>query len=460
MNKRRLSLLSAVLLAALFYPACHKLSARLAGGSSSKCPVVTPEKPALTFAPPSQNLRVDIYLDATLSMKGFTDTDSFSFYQQTIPLLESSIINTLKGERAFYKFGNRTEELKGRDYLLAQKPAFYADVNFNTKTLIENVLENASPQNLTVVVTDLFQNNADVNQLSDKIKSKFINANLAVGILGLKSQFKGMVYDVGADNYSFPYQTADEATFRPFYILAFGSHANIARYFDALEADGVKNFPIKERLVISGSLTEKPASYAGVDVIDKKNINELSGTIVKNEENLNDFGEFRIRDDTKPSSVEVQLPFKQLPGTVVISPELEPEVTALLCVAVQPSDSNTGGGSRLFVQRIGDAGALNIDARIMKTDGINLKIAIAPDKLEKKDVNAFHLILRPRQSSLPAWVGNWNMSDSEISSWKKNPKQFGGSRTYNLQHFLQTVWTTTENMSKPVVADLYLYIKP
>lgn len=459
MNRRRLVFILSGVFLALLSPACKNLSRKLAGGPSGKCPVITAEKSVLTYAPPSQNLRVDVYLDATLSMKGFTEADSFSFYQQTIPLLESSIINTLKGEKAFYKFGNKSEELKGRDYLLAQKPAFYADANFNTRTLIENVLENASPQSLTVVVTDLFQDNADVNQLSDKIKSKFITANLAVGVLGIKSQFKGTVYDVGADNYSFPYQTAHEATFRPFYVLAFGSHANIDRYFDALVEDGVKNFPVKQRLILSGSLTDKPASYAGADVIDKKNINELSGTIIINDQNLNDFGEFRVRDGARPASIEVQLPFKPLPGTVDISARLEPETTSLLCAAAQATGSDAGEGARSFVPH-GTAEALEIDAKIMKPDGINLKINISPDKLEQSDVNAFRLILRPEQSALPAWVGDWNMTDSDVSSWRKNPKQFDGTRTYNLQRFLQTVWATTENTHKPVVADLYLYIKP
>lgn len=404
-------------------------------------------------------MQVDVYLDATLSMRGFTETDTFSYYQQTIPLLESSIINTLKGEKVFYKFGNKSEVLNGRDFLLSQKPAFYGDANFNTKTLIENVLENANPQNLTVVVTDLFQDNADVNQLSEKIKTKYITSNLAVGVLGIKSQFKGVVYDVGSNNYSFPYQSTDESTYRPFYILTFGSHANITRYFDALDQDGVKNFPVKQRVILSGALAEKPASYFGADLIDKKNVNELSGTIVKNDQNLNDFGEFRVRDGSKPASIEVQLPFKQLPVTVNLPEQLEPEITSSLCTTAQPAGAG-GGNAGAFVPLPAAPDALDVDAKLLKPEGISLKLIITPDKLERSGVNAFRLILRPKQSSLPDWVSGWNMTDSEISGWRQNPKQFDGTRTYNLQHFLQTLWATTANTHRPVVADLYLYIKP
>lgn len=438
-----------------FSAGCKNITEKLTGNTSGKCSVVSVAETKEALSPPTENLQVDIYLDATLSMKGFTETDSFSYYQQTIPLLESSVINTLKGEKFFYKFGNKSEILDGRNYLQSQRPTFYADANFNTKTLIETVLENANPQNLTIVVTDLFQDNADVNQLSDKIKSKFINANLSIGILGIKSQFSGTVYDVGVNPndskpFSFPYKTESEETYRPFYILAFGSHSNIARYFDALEQDGVKNFPIKERVILSKNLSERPASFAGADVADKKNINELSGTIVKNDQNLNNFGEFRVKDASKPAVIEVNLPFQKLPGIINFSEQLEPEINSMVC----------SGGASSFVQQPAIRDALSIDAKTTKPEGINLIINIAPEKIEKDEVNAFHLILRPKQSSLPDWVNEWNMTDAEISDWSRNKNQFNGTKTYNLKHFLQTLWTTTENVHKPKVADFYLYIKP
>lgn len=443
----------------VFFTACKKLTEKFSEQSSGKCSVFSTADIKDILAPPTENLQVDIYIDATLSMKGFTEIDSFSYYQQIIPLLESSVINTLKGEKVFYKFGNKSEVLTDRNFLQSQKPAFYADAKFNTKTLIENVLENANPQNLTIVVTDLFQDNADVNQLSDKIKSKFITANLAVGILGIKSQFNGKIYDVGSNNYSFPYKTSDEASFRPFYILAFGSHSNIARYFDALEQDGIKNFPAKQRVILSNNLGEKPASYFGADVTDKKNINELSGTIIKNEQNLNDFGEFRIRDAAKPATIELTLPFRQLPGTVNLSEQLEPEINSMVCTKSESADANAKNTSS-FVQQSAVATALDVDAKVTKPEGIVLKINIAPEKLDGNEVNAFRIILRPKQSSLPDWIDEWNMTDSEISVWNKNPAQFDGTKTYNLKHFLQTLWTTTQNVHKPKVADFYLYIKP
>src|SRR5258708_4101401 len=89
-------------------------------------------------APPSDSVKqppaisktagVDVFLDATLSMKGFIVPGIASRYQQTLPLLESVVTRGWStGEVKFFRFGTIIEELKGREYLAAQKPQFYMD---------------------------------------------------------------------------------------------------------------------------------------------------------------------------------------------------------------------------------------------------------------------------------------------------------------------------------------------
>lgn len=126
----------------------------------------------------------------------------------------------------FHKFGTTVAELPGRDYLQAQHQAFYLDSHLNRETLIQNVIDQISTDRMTIIVTDLFQTDVDVNLLTREIKQKFITNGLAVGILGIKSEFNGEVYDVGPNNYTFHYESdnTSPATFRPFYVLAFGNH--------------------------------------------------------------------------------------------------------------------------------------------------------------------------------------------------------------------------------------------
>src|ERR1700755_3170807 len=106
----------------------------------------------------SDNLHADIYLDATLSMKGFIVSGTSTYYQQTIPLLESAVERGWPGGSVtFNKFGTRISPLEGRSYLNAGKHTFYTDQEVNLRTYIEGVIDSANTDNLTLIVTDLFQ---------------------------------------------------------------------------------------------------------------------------------------------------------------------------------------------------------------------------------------------------------------------------------------------------------------
>ena len=80
------------------------------------------------------------------------------------------------------------------------------------------------------MITDLFQTEGDVNTMVEKIKEKCFANNIAVGILGIKTDFNGTVYDVpGRPSYSL---TTSE---RPFYAIVFGNNDNLESLFDVLK---------------------------------------------------------------------------------------------------------------------------------------------------------------------------------------------------------------------------------
>jgi hypothetical protein len=186
----------------------------------------------------SDTLSVDVFLDGTLSMKGFTVPGVTSRYVQTIQLLERAAQKGWdKGSVIFYKFGSRIDPIAGRAYLEAAKPSFYSSPREFQKTYIEKVIDFPrgyvppaggiitgdnlpNGDNLKVIVTDLFQDSADVALLTKSLKENYLAKNLAVGVLGIKSEFAGKVYDVGPVNYTFDYASGDSPEkFRPFYVL-------------------------------------------------------------------------------------------------------------------------------------------------------------------------------------------------------------------------------------------------
>lgn len=416
----------------------------------------TDAKDALTM--PTENLETDVFLDATLSMQGFVTEGSFSIFQQTIPILERAVIKN-NGRIHFYKFGTEIKELPERSYSEFDKKSFYTDAELNRITSIEKVLEQSDTNHLTIIVTDLFQEKADINQLSEQIKKKFIGNGLAIGILGIKSQFDGTVYDVGTNNYSFKYTGSGESSsFRPFYLIAFGKHADIAGYFDTLITGEMSRFPVKERIIFSRFLTAKPTAFEGAKITETKGVNEVSGVLIKVENKDNIYKEFKLKDNIDVAFFSAQMPFQPLPNIVNFSEQFVDSVEAFNC---PNSDSNTANTENklTFASDAGNQSVLGIQSSMVENQRINLKLEIPTKKLESETIYGFHIILRPKEYSLPKWINEWNMTGEQVEEWRKNPASFDGTKTYNLLPFLQTLWETTRQVHNPKVADFYIYLR-
>src|SRR5258708_1563265 len=79
-----------------------------------------PRESADTLPGSSNELDVAIYLDATLSMKGFLVPGTTTYFQQLLPLIETTVSTGWPGGQAtFYKFGTKINELHNRDHLAA-----------------------------------------------------------------------------------------------------------------------------------------------------------------------------------------------------------------------------------------------------------------------------------------------------------------------------------------------------
>lgn len=411
------------------------------------------------LATPSDALKVDLFFDATLSMKGFVSTAVASAYQQTVPLLERAVIEGWnEGQATFYKFGDDIAVLPGRDYLEASKPRFYADSKYNKKTFIERVIDRAQPDHLTVVITDLFQNNADVNQLSDKIKQKFLVNDLAVGIYAIRSDFNGTVYDVGPDNYSFIYRSGDRPdTHRPFYLLAFGSHANIAHYFDMLGRGGLSTLPDAHVLILSRHLAAHPISFSGAKLKTADKISEISPSNLLSGNYKGDrVKAFKLNRGKTAATFSIELSYDSpLPNVLVHGNELASEITAW--------KGEDGGAKEMALVANPEAQkALQIAARLLPDEApfnkLELQAGLNASELPGTGIYRYRVLLRPRAYALPEWITRWNMRDDEIKAWHQHSQDFNGAKTYNLENFLSTLQGAVLSTTPPKICDIYFYI--
>ena len=196
---------------------------------------IGPDEPILTMPPGSQvppgqkpaRMTVDVYWDATVSMRGFTTLAAGNVYR-TLPDMLGELGVSL-GEARFFRFGEQITPIEGRDYLRFRDQDCYTE----KITSFGNVLDAADPNNLSVVITDLFESNADWSNVTQKLREKYFSQHLAVAIIGIKNSFYGEIFDVGLNAANFSYNSGDEpARFRPFYLFLMGSEPQVRTFIE------------------------------------------------------------------------------------------------------------------------------------------------------------------------------------------------------------------------------------
>ncbi|HEX7957070.1 MAG TPA: hypothetical protein VF508_09015 [Pyrinomonadaceae bacterium] len=444
MNTHTLRKLSAalLLLALLISASCQK----------AVCGGPPPDDGGGVLPAATADLSVGVYLDATLSMKGFIVPGTATYYQQLLPLLESAAGRAWpSGRVTFYKFGSQIGELGGRQQLEAARQEFYGTAELNARTYIENVIDAADPQALTLIVTDLFQDNADINLVTSKLREKYVSRGLAVGVLGVRSEYAGKVYDVGVNNYTFDYKSAgaDASTYRPFYVLMLGRHADIEQYHRMLEQGGLSRYPSRNFIIFSSHLGSPVATFRGAKINSAQNLVQV-GNLTAADPRVK---QFRLGNSDKPGSFAATLKFSPLANTLMPpSAELVPEVTAWRCA----------GAAQGQPAALGDApdaaAAFSVKAASLSGEELKVEAEVAPRQLAAKAVYCFRVVLRPRELPLPEWVAAWDMNPRNIEAWRLRPGEFNGATTFNLQPFLNDLAGVVAQMHRPRVSEFYCYV--
>jgi hypothetical protein len=457
MQKRGLKILVTIFLAALCLTGCerHQLCS------------APPDADVLSrVQPSSEKLKVSVFLDGTTSMKGFIVPGLASRYQQLLPLLESAVgRGWSEAQITFYRFGTLIQELPERKYLEAQHHRFYQATEISQRTLIQNVIDHSSEENktpsrsdLTVIVTDLFQTDVDVNLISKKIKDRFIANNLAVGIVGIKSQFSGRVYDVGPNNYSFDYRSDNNnpASFRPFYILVIGSHADISNFFDIIFRDTTTIGPETQGLIFSRYLSETVSTFDGSVITETEKLQEITN-LLPTDTPIDALKQFKIPDSAVPLAwFKANLRYKPLRYVMpVASPELESEVSAFTCNGA----SGQSSGTQSLSETEGIRRAFIVKDAYLSESAIDYTAEIIPAALQGAGTYCFKTTLRPKTYKMPDWVSIWDMDSGLVEAWKASPKDFNGATTFNLKALLTNLWDNTLQTNQPVVAEFYSYVR-
>jgi len=467
---------------------------------------------------PFSDLAMDIYVDATLSMQGFVRPGPETRYIQTLQRLENATIKGwLKSEVNFYKFGNHIATLLDRQQFLESvaRLDFYNDAQYRGRTHLEDIVDKATPGNLTIIVTDLFEENSDLNALERELKTKYILSGSAIGILGVKSAFDGIIYDIGLSKATSPHKGL-----RPFYVLVLGNHKDVARLIEQMQVNesGDEHFALfsqnianqsaalrKAKVTESSKLVEDDFLQLGPVDSPRARQFTLQGDPLLGSFLLSDIQlcpmlhttPFEIKDIEDRSKFEQEIMAYRyecgegMPNTAATDQGNHPKGAV---EPFAPSQAGTNANRKADSSEQGPpaqpAGqnqkhqshpVQNQDAfRALKVEikadsspdkagstkttdqcaSLTLKSVLEPALLPGSGIYRFDVTLRPKPNAyvVPGWYSEWNMDPAEIESWKRGAKLDTGT-TLNLKSFLESLWTTTLQVHHPSVLKLHIYIK-
>lgn len=428
-------------------------------------PKIPPDPSNTTPGEISDKLIAHIYFDATISMEGFVFQESTK-YTQICPDLESVIQSGwIDGKAVFYRFGEQVESIDRYTYLQAGTRDFYNNTRINRETLIErviyhdvrldnnqdsenNTLEDSEENNaeseevnnpsehnrLVIIVTDLFQDRRDINLLVSKLRDHYIRNGLEIGLLGLRSQFEGTVFDTGLDDRPLPYRSnpEDPETYRPFYLLVIGRHADIAHYFDRIKANG---FSEAQTVIFSHYLVNTSLSFDDA-IIEKENLNKHTYKQIQDPR----LKQYEIWKNTKPAEITATVNYSPLPHAMFFETG-----------TIEPSSKiyHAPNGENLRNLKAEKGLKVELSSNIANSNKLLIKYSIDPVSLTSKTVYLYEVTVSPKPDNFkaPEWCVDWDMGEER-----------NGSKTLNLVNFVRDLSQVTALEHNPILAKFYFYL--
>lgn len=376
----------------------------------------------------NEKISVDIYLDVTTSMKGYVSSSPTNF-SNLIDDIEATCQNTWKdADIKFFKFGRSVVPVSRAEFITGKNSTvMFSDPRLSTQTNFAGALQNTNAARVSILITDLFYNNSDVNLVANAIKDSCLKKNprVELGIIGLTSPFDGIVGDVSP--------AVKVKGNRPVYVMLFAEKQNINLMFTAL-----KNKPYMKgnQLLL---LTEKPVESYTVEV--KKNpknrtINIAQGKIG----GLKDYG--------------------TVYGFSMDAREKDAQLDLTVSINTTPFIADFGKENIrywVFKKTVGKTDSTAADDEIKLTsiqkngNIITSPVALTSNDPEGKYSYAVYMGLNNADPQLPAWVDEIN-TDSFAQGVNEN-------KTLNLKKLLTDISKIFNTERQPKIAKFFIHLE-
>ena len=418
--------------------------------SSSKDSVETP--PKISYAK-SDVISADIYLDGTTSMYGYVNYPGGTIYADAVKDIDRTITENWKNDSIEYiKFGDDFQKMDRDTFLHMDKPDFYDQKD----TSLQKVIEQSKENDLTIIVTDLFQTNQDLDSLVRSIKNKEMGKDKAIALIGLKSQFNGKIFDVGKNMSSLDYASSDDpSSYRPVYLLVFGNKNDTRTFVKSYQ----KKLPesAQANVAIFSSDIGIDTTLEADKVNNKKKDNKDKAAkmaIISNLLPKSDVMQYRLKKDEKLSEAPVRMYSKEILGKIPDTYMMKIDSIETWNKQNKTFNSITADdflSADVFDTGLND-GTANISflvqakpAAIHKKEGVyRVNLSLVPDK--DKYIKASDVF------------NEWNFDDSQINESQDLLKQIG-NKTLNISKFVTMLANLNYELNTPGFHNIYVYFE-
>lgn len=373
-------------------------------------------------------LPVDIYLDATLSMKGFSRPQSTNF-SGLLEGIEATVQNAAKSsDLRFFKYGRSVAPIERATFVAARhSQELWEDRGFRSETDFAQAVDSTDPGRVSIFITDLFYSNADANKVVAAIQEKCFKNGVEMGIMGLKSDYDGYVADVQP-----PVKVTGN---RAMYLLVFGSKANISLIFSAF-----KNQPYAQadQALL---LTRYPVKSFRVEALKTKDSKAINMSSARNQ--FKDVGSVFAFNWN---------PDKGAQGTVdyTISYEAEPYTLPISAASLRAHVFRKDAGAR---DSVADTQSLTLAPGAVGNGKIGGK-ATASLKLPEDDYTAYQVTWQYDnlgKIELPGWI-----MASSTANFSQASSAADKLKTLGLDNFIRSLTVSSATQFEPKYGRLYL----
>lgn len=437
-------LCSFVFIATIFFAGC---------GSNEEGGIDLPKDFRQVTEVANEKVNVDIYFDATVSMKGYTTLSAGNVYR-TLPDIFTDIGSSM-GEIKFYKFGAEISELQNRDYRKYSSPEPY-----NEKiTAVQNVVDKSDTNHLSVIVTDLFESDSDWSNISKKIREKYFANHQAVAIIAIKNSFNGDIFDVGLNAAKFNYNSNDNSNrFRPFYILVMGQETYINKFMEKFKERQTLPNEVNY-LLLSENLASSTSNFAKLPVSNLQNfyLNDIlnledKGVREFGADNFNEPASFSVQFDYNPQLGACPLNFEEVISDVKIFSLEENEVAESDDEDKNSDDAEEKRPEKKWQPISSDGVTVTINPVADQEKTFAVNVSMLPEKnLREGRLNFVHIAFSPSEKGylLPEWVSAWNMANVDVSQ-----ANFDGSKTINLIYVIGSLKDSVFTAARPSLINI------